>query len=266
VHDEHFLFAIAEEEALVEAVRARYADGPFVTPAAGVMPVRRVEIMGNIVRESGALRDEGHLAHFLADRLREPVVLQWPGLEYGCAIFPDQELDTERRAIVMPEWNPTVTFELAIDGARQRAMYRGFEDEIPTRLAALFPIQNRRKTARLDLTKARIYDVPNQNYVPGAFDYNRLLHLELQLARFEWSADGNERTLVDLGKELVIRTYEKLTPDGRFIRRGKEYAQPADEFAAGFDRDMRRLARRIRGQLDELASWHGVTPRMLVEG
>jgi len=265
--DEHYLFAVADEAALVEVVRARYAEGPFM-PATGDAPiVRRVEVMGDIVRETGSLSGgDAYLGHFLADRFGEPIVLQFPQATAAYVIAPGDDVAParDREPSALPNWKPTFTLELALDLDKQRNLNRQL-GTVEEQLPKLFPIQNRRKTARLDLKKLNVYSLHDHLYTAGKLRHENYVQMELQLALFEWSADGNDRTLVEMRSESVtFCTFKLLTTNGRFVRDGELYVQPADEYWFTFFRSMRRHAIGIRDDMSERMSWTDVSPTTLV--
>jgi hypothetical protein len=265
--DEHYLFSVADEASVVDAVRARYAEGPYV-PHTGDGPIaRRVEIMGSIVRETGEVSGgDAYLGHYLADRFGEPVVLQSPGAEFAYLVEPGGELDGRvREALEIPAWKPTVTLELALDRDKQFDLDRNLST-VERQLPKLFPIENRRKTARLDLKKLDVYSYADHRYTPGKVRHENYVQLELQLALFEWTPDGNERSLVELRKENVVFCRIKLlTPSGMYVYQGEELPQPADEYWFEFFRGTRRWLRAIRDDMSERTSWKGVTPQTLLD-
>jgi hypothetical protein len=268
VNIDAWLHIATDAATLAEAVTARYASGPFVPVDPDGPWLRRVEIAEARVRETGA--SFGHrgefLAHALADRIREPVQLQWDGSDRAYEIIPGDtgSRDVDRRP-VDAAWEPSTVMTYGFDLARQRGLESRFEAELDERLGKLFPIQNKQRTARIDRKKQNVYG-PNARYAPGMHRYQREIVVELQLALFAWSADGNDRTLVETRKEaLPFARYDLVTPTGALVHRGDEHVIPFDEYALEFHAAMARFAQRVRRVLGEHPSLQSATLKSIFD-
>ncbi len=95
---------------------------------------------------------------------------------------------------------------------------------------------------------------------------DRFLEAELQLAPFEWSADGNERTMTELRRDIVtVGYFDLLLKNGHVIRERKEEIEtPYDEYVAEFHVEMTRSLRKIQRTLDR-TDWDGVTLKTLFD-
>jgi hypothetical protein len=255
--------AVGTPDAVAAAVDARYAAGPFV-PADGASALRTVELAGADVREHHTGKASTYLAHWLADTTHEPVMAQTD--DYRVIIHPD-DLDRDgggvRDVEPLGAWHPTTTRSYALDLQRQRELEQTFERDVLGVVKALFPIQNRARTARLDCKKVAAYG-PSESYRRGIFRYDRSLQSDVQLALVDRS--GDELTVRELRTESVIfARYQLLTPTGGIVHRGVETIVPFDEYADNFTASLRRFKRELRRRMDELASWAGVTPKQLID-
>ncbi len=263
---EHWILAVGDADHLRDATSARYETGSFAPCGSDDPWSRQVEIGDGFVRELGdQLGQRDFLARTLAEATREPVILQWPDSERAYELAPGDDPAAPLREVDRRPPPSLAVHRLfyTLDLHAQREIERAFEADLERRITAQFPLQNRRKTARIDCRKIKAYGPRTSPTVIRRYD--RYLQTELQLALFEWSDDGNDRSLTDRRSSTVtLGSYDLLTPSGHVVRNGEEIQVPYDEYAAEFHAAMTRYLRRIQLAL-ERTDWTGVTPGSLFD-
>jgi hypothetical protein len=259
---ETLIFAVGDADALRDAVLARYAAGPFTATTLEGPWIRRLEIGDGYVREIGEHLDRGFLASHLATHTAEPVHGQFEG--YAFEQLPGETESHQIEVRRPPDHAPAHHLVFALDLAKQRALERAFHASVVSAITKQFPLNNRRKTARLDLKSINAYGGGSSGG-PTPFRHDCYLSVELQLALFTWDDAGNDRALSELRKETtVLGRYDLLRPSGAIVRRGEEWMVPYDEYAAEWHTGMTRYLQRIKRLMDR-DDWTKVTPVSLLE-
>ena len=238
MYEPSWSFCIADRAALLAAVEARYAAGPFVRVEAPAW--RSVEIGDSIVRENNA--EPEFLARNLASATHEPVLSTYAGT-VGSEFLPDGgERPIEPRPLPEP-WQPTDVLHFDFDLKKQREVYYEMSDRALAVVKSLFPMKSRR--ARVDIKRAGIYS-DGKNYEPGMMRYELHTTLELQLALYD---DNGEMS--DIRKQTVeLWRHPLLTPTGGLILGGQERRVAYDEYEARDFAQLRRYAQRLKASMD----------------
>lgn len=264
---ELWILAVGDADSLRDIVAARFETGPFAPcdEDDDEICVRKLEIGDGWICERGGgyLGERDFLARHVAAATREPVILQQPEKSRAYEIAPGDDPAAKLREVELrpaidgvPVHRLAYTIDLAKHDAVEHAFIRGVEATVK----AQFPIHNRQKTARLDCKRLDAYERPESSV------RYRYLKAELQLALYEWSADGNERSMIELrkGASEIGRYFMLIDRLVMSDARGNKHLIVYDEYVAAFHASITRHLRRIQKAMDR-TDWTGVTVESLVE-